>query len=239
MDENDPVEETGIAAWAPARERVYRHVLDGILRGRLAAGTFLEEESVSAAVGVSRTPVREAFHRLHAERLIELMPRRGALVRPVTLRELLEINESRLMIETHVARALCRARRPVPPEMAGLLDEMRQARPDDLFGHVRLNAAFHRALVGASGNEVMAGLYDSLSVRQQRVAMTAVCSAPGRLRVIQEEHAALLAALDAGDADTAAAILARHLRPVPEIVSRLPDGEDTRSGTEPWCPASG
>lgn len=98
--ENDPQAtfpvgaESGAAEkWEPARQRVYEYVRDGILDGRLAGGSFLEEEQVSLAVGVSRTPVREAFQQLHSERLIDLVPRRGAMVRAVTVQELVEVSD--------------------------------------------------------------------------------------------------------------------------------------------------
>ena len=55
--------------WAPAKDRVYDYVRKAILEGRLEGGTFLEEERVSLAVGVSRTPVREAFQQLQSEPL--------------------------------------------------------------------------------------------------------------------------------------------------------------------------
>ena len=62
----------------PTRERVYLYVREQILRGRFLGGCFIEEEEISSALGLSRTPVREAFHRLEAERFPDLLPRRGA-----------------------------------------------------------------------------------------------------------------------------------------------------------------
>ncbi len=215
--------------WAPARERVYDYVRDGILSGRLAGGTFLEEEHVSLAVGVSRTPVREAFQQLHSERLIDLLPRRGAMVRTVTVQELMEVYETRLMIETHAARRVCAMRRPPPPLMVDTLAEMRLQASESSLAHVRLNSIFHRALVAAAGNAVVTELYDSLNTRQERVAMTSVSIEPGRQRIILDEHIALMAALDAHDAEAAVAILCEHLRPIREIVAKLPESEDGTS----------
>jgi DNA-binding GntR family transcriptional regulator len=207
----------------PARRRVYEYVRDGILDGRLTDGSFLEEEHISLAVGVSRTPVREAFQQLHSERLIELLPRRGAMVRVVTVRELMEVYETRLVIETHAACKLCAGRLPPPPAMTDALAGMRQSQGTaPSLAHVRLNTVFHHALVAAAGNGVMTELYESLRLRQERVAMTSVGMDPGRRRVIFDEHVALVAALEAHDADAAAGILSQHLRPIREIVSRLP-----------------
>ena len=206
----------------PARERVYRFVRDGILSGGTPGGTFLEEGQISLAVGVSRTPVREALSRLEAERFVELIPRRGARVREVTLQELVQVYEARRVIEIHVARSLCTARAGAPAMMGRLLEDMYTLSPDELVRHVELDVAFHQAMVAASQNQVLLEIYDTLRARRQRVALTSISVEPKRLYPILEEHGALLRALDACDADAAAAILERHLQPVSEVLSRLP-----------------
>ena len=145
------------ARWAPAKERVYDYVRRAIIEGQLVGGTFLEEERVSLAVGVSRTPVREAFQQLQSDRLIDLLPRRGALVRAVTVQEFMEVYETRVMIETHALRKLCDQRQPPPAPMVQALEVM-QRQPGDLtVAHVQLNTAFHRALVAAADNSVNPG----------------------------------------------------------------------------------
>jgi DNA-binding GntR family transcriptional regulator len=206
----------------PARERVYRFVRDGILSGGTPGGTFLEEGQISLAVGVSRTPVREALSRLQAERFVELIPRRGARVREVTLQELVEVYEARRVIEIHVARSLCNARVGAPPMMARVLRDMRELSPNDLLRHVELDIAFHQAMMAASQNRVLLEIYDTLRARRQRVALTSISVEPTRLYPILEEHGALVRALDASDADAAAATLERHLQPVSAVLSRLP-----------------
>ena len=206
----------------PARDRVYDYVRERILSGQVAGGTFLEEEQVSQAVGLSRTPVREAFQRLHAERLIDLLPRRGALVRPVSVQEMVDVYEARLLLETHAARRVCRAGDGAPPEMVRLLDEMHRLPPQAHAPHVALDVGFHTALVTAARNEVLADMYGTLRARQQRVALTSITTEPARLSEILREHGDLVAALEAGNEAAAAETLSWHLRPVREVISRLP-----------------
>ena len=62
----------GDEASGPTRERVYMFVCEQILKGHFEGGSFIEEEHISSAINVSRTPVREAFHRLEAEKFIDL-----------------------------------------------------------------------------------------------------------------------------------------------------------------------
>ena len=87
-----------------AGQRAYAYIWNCILDGKLESNSFIEEKHISALIGVSRTPLREAFNRLQAGHLIELLPRCGARVRSVTLREMFEFYEVRRVIESHVAR---------------------------------------------------------------------------------------------------------------------------------------
>jgi DNA-binding GntR family transcriptional regulator len=209
----------------PARDRVYAWLRDGIIAGTLEGGRFLDEHWVSGETGVSRTPVREAFHRLEAERFISLLPRKGAQVRTVTARELAEVYQSRRLIEGHAIAEVCAARAGAPAGMTGLIDEMERAgTARDWFAVSGLDRAFHRAIVEAAGNTVLTELYDTLRSRQQRVAVRALEARPERLSVIDAEHRALVAALDRHDAAEALRVLNQHLRPVSEVVSALDRG---------------
>ncbi len=206
----------------PTRERVYLYVREQILRGRFAGGSFVEEEAISSALGVSRTPVREAFHRLEAERFIDLLPRRGALVRQVTAQELLDLYEARRMIEGHAIGRICREEIAVPAEMAAILAAIDRLPKDDYFERIELNRRFHFVMVAAVGNGVLSELYQSLGARQQRVAMTAISTDPSRTARISREHQELLTALTAWNEAEALAVLEQHLRPIMGVVSRLP-----------------
>ncbi|WP_410580835.1 GntR family transcriptional regulator [Amycolatopsis sp. lyj-108] len=207
----------------PARERVYTWLRDGIISGELEGGRFLDEMWVSGVVGVSRTPVREAFHRLAAERFISLLPRKGAQVRTVTARELEEVYQSRRLIEGHAIAALCANRAGAPAELPELIEAMASAGAErDWFAVSGFDRRFHRAIVNAAGNTVLAELYDTLRSRQQRVTVRALEARPERLTVINEEHRALVAALDDHDVKEASRLLEEHLRPVSEVMSVLP-----------------
>jgi DNA-binding GntR family transcriptional regulator len=221
------VSEKRAQAKAPqAWERVYEYVREQILSGRIQAGLFLEEEQVCAAVGVSRTPVREAFHRLERDRFLDLLPRRGALIRAVTVQELVHLYETRRMIEAHVMRRIAEERLCVPDALDALLAglAMPQTWPDVRF-QAEGDFTFHRTLVATLGNEVMLEVFDALQWRQQRVAMRAIGVNPQRMAIVHAQHTALLAALRAGDAAEAVAILTTHLQPAIEVTSRLQGDE--------------
>jgi len=216
------VEVSDASAAQPARDRVYQVVRDEIIRGTLPPGRFLDEAWVSELVGTSRTPVREAFHRLHSERFIDLLPRRGAQVRSVTARELEEVYSSRRLIEGHAARGLCLAGSGAPPQLQDLVNQMEEAgREQDWFTVARLDRAFHRCIVEAHGNSILTELYDALRSRQQRVAVRALQIRPQRVPEIDRQHRAIIDALAHNDVDRVAALLDEHLRPIPEITAAL------------------
>lgn len=205
----------------PARERVYEFVADAILRGLYAPGELLGEDAVCRAAGVSRTPVREAFHRLEAERFIEMLPRRGARVRPVTAREMLELYETRRLLEGFAIDRICSGERSLPEAVGALAARMRALGEGDVHAHVEQDRLFHRTLVAAAQNGILTEAYDGLRARQQHVALAALHADPSRLPLILDEHEALVAALAAGDGAGARGILAAHLAPVSHVVAKL------------------
>src|SRR5947199_10651554 len=86
-----------------ATTRVYQHLKQAILERIHAEGALLSEAEIAAAVGVSRTPVREALLRLESEGLVTLYPKRGVLVLPVSAREIEDVIDARRLVEVHAA----------------------------------------------------------------------------------------------------------------------------------------
>lgn len=223
--------------WEPDRvpattagERAYRWTREAILGGRFPEGSFLEEKLVCDEAGVSRTPVREAFHRLAAEKYIDLQPRRGAQVRSVTAGELFETYEMRQVLEIHGFRILCETKTDIPTGLSAHLDLMeepstlarcRAGDRDAIAEHAKMDFFFHYSFVKATGNTVLTDLFTSLQPRHQRIGVSAISLRPNRLAVIGPEHRALLAALTEHDFEAAERTLRNHLRPDESVVSRL------------------
>src|SRR3954468_18951905 len=93
-----------LSGTGPAAARVYAHVKERLLDGSFPGGALLSENELSQQLGLSRTPVRQAFVQLEAEGLLELYPKRGALVVPVAASEIEDVFEARLLVEEHCAR---------------------------------------------------------------------------------------------------------------------------------------
>ncbi|MEU6341358.1 MULTISPECIES: GntR family transcriptional regulator [unclassified Streptomyces] len=196
----------------PAAERVYTHVKRAVLDRSYEGGTLLSEGELAEAVGVSRTPVREALLRLEAEGLLKLYPKKGALVLPVSAQEIADVVETRLLVERHAVLKLEPVPAPLLSRLEELLDEQRgHAATGDLAAFAMADRSFHAEIVRAAGNRIMSHLYDQLRDRQLRMGVATMHADPGRIAKNITEHTEILDALRAGDAGAAAALVERHV----------------------------
>ncbi|PZX17170.1 DNA-binding GntR family transcriptional regulator [Palleronia aestuarii] len=204
-----------------ARERAYRGIRAGIIAGDFAPGEFIEEATACEATGVSRSPVREALNRLAAEGFVELHPRRGALVKPLSAEELRDLFEVRSIIERHAVSRICRESRPVPDDLLEICRRHEALDPTDLPACVEINRLFHRQVIAASGNQVLLQVFDSLRASLTRVAMLSLQLGVGKNDIIESEHRELVEALQAQDEAAALDVLDRHLQPMPKLMAAL------------------
>jgi len=210
---------------APAARRAYAEVKERLLDGRFAGGTLLSENEIAQRLQVSRTPVRQAFVQLEAEGLLELYPRRGALVVPISPSEAEDVFEARLLIEQHAAR---RAAAHGAGALASLGAALRDHIADQEAGQAEESGAafawsdraFHRAIVEAGGNRLLTRQYDALRDRHQRIAAVTVAQDPSRIERFIAEHREIAEAFGAGDAERAASLLGAHLAGAHELVRR-------------------
>jgi len=202
-----------------AAQQAYDYVKARLLDGRFAGGTLLSENEIAHRLELSRTPVRQAFVQLEAEGLLELYPRRGALVVPISPSEAEDVLEARMLIEQHAARRAADA----GPALAATLCE-RIAEQEDALGHgagfAWADRGFHRAIVEAAGNQILTRQYDALRDRHQRIAAAAVASEPARIERFIAEHREIVAALERGDGEAAAELLGTHLQGAHELARR-------------------
>ncbi|MFD7434912.1 GntR family transcriptional regulator [Streptomyces sp. NPDC059861] len=196
----------------PAADRVYTHVKQGVLDRRYEGGTLLTEGELADAVGVSRTPVREALLRLEAEGLIKLYPKKGALVLPVSAQEIADVVETRLLVEEHAARKAVPAPSGLIVRLEELLEQQReQAAAGDLAAAAVTDRSFHAEIVRSGGNEILSRLYDQLRDRQLRMGVAVMHSHPDRIAKTLAEHQHILDALRSGDPDAAVDVVHRHI----------------------------
>jgi DNA-binding GntR family transcriptional regulator len=195
-----------------AKDRAYAFTKQRLLDATYAGGDLLTEGEVADALGMSRTPVREAFLRLEGEGLLRLYPKRGALVVPVSAQEVEAVMETRALVERFaMEKAIVRQADIAGAMRAAIARQERHAGAGDLDGFVAADREFHTVVVAAAGNQIVLDLYDSLRDRQQRMGVTALRREPRRLGQILAEHRGLTDAIEAGDVGTTLDLLEAHL----------------------------
>ncbi|MEW2400968.1 GntR family transcriptional regulator [Streptomyces sp. NPDC046862] len=200
------------AAVTSGREKAYAYLKDIVLTDPGMQGTFLSEQELADRIGVSRTPVREALLQLAAEDLVELVPKRGARVSPLTGREIRELMELRGIVERYAAQQLVSGGAAPVAGLRSLLDRQRELTgADQAREFIAVDHRFHSALVSAVGNALLDRHYDGLRSRQVRTGVVALFNQQGRQEAVLEEHEAILDALEAGDARAACAAIDHHL----------------------------
>ncbi len=193
-------------------DHVYLSLRTAILHGELPPGAELLQEQLATQFGISRTPLREALHRLALEGFVEARTHRSAVVAAVSPADTKAAYEARIVVETAAAR-LAAARREAAA-IAALEEAVAKlaAAGDDFDLQLEANRRFHVALVEAAGNphlsRFIAELWDGRIVpliyaRQARM--------PERAEVDALEHGEIARLIAAGDADGAARAVERHL----------------------------
>ncbi len=212
-----------------AADRVYAFVKEGITSRRFPSQELLSEGQIAEAVGVSRTPVREGLLRLEVEGLIKLLPKRGALVVPVTPSEMADVMETRRLVETFAVRKVIST--GANPQLLVLLgahlSEMRAAMTrHDAAAYVDSDRAFHAEIVHAAGNQILESLYSSLRDRQLRMGVvnlldpTSSAGDISRMRATLAEHKAILDAITKGSLRAAEAAVTTHLDAAERLLAR-------------------
>ena len=193
-------------------ERVADALRTMLFGGDLSPGEPLREVSLAAGFGVARSTVREALQVLAGEGLVTRYPNRGVVVTELTPRDIADIFEARLVLESAGVRAGA-AGADLAPVAAALTTYSRAARADDAGSSVEATHAhleFHASLVALLGNARLVATADTLTA-DLRLALASVERARRNARTQVADHRRLLTLMRAGDADAAVAELEAHL----------------------------
>ena len=199
-----------------------------ILKLYFLPGQYLNEGALCELLGVGRTPVHMALQRLQHEGLVEVMPRKGIIVQPGSIPEILKILESRMTIEADLARNA--ANRATPKEAEELRKLARVKVTGDtqsqLDNFVEADRAFHSRFADLAGNQVMSDIARKLHDRSIRYWYLHLWQTfDGRSS--GNEHTAIADAIARGDGEAAASAVRAHIE---SLRTRLMRAQDINSG---------
>ena len=193
-------------------ERIRRSLADEIASGALRPGTALDEQQVAQRFGTSRTPAREALRQLAMDELVEVRPRRGAVVAELSVGRLIDMFEMSAEMEALCVRLASYRMHPLERVQLARLHESSAALVEagDVEAYAAFNLAFHEAIYSATHNAYIAE--QALALRNRMAGFRrAQMFEPERFRRSFEEHRDIVDAVMRGDGEEAARRMRAHL----------------------------
>lgn len=211
---------------APLSEQAYAGVKDRILSLELRPGQFVNELALCQMLEMGRMPVHQAVHRLQAEGLLEIIPRKGIIIGAGSLNEMLALLEARAAVEPNIAALAAERASPVQVKDIGKLLKQSAKLADQRFRRefMAIDRAFHQAVAEAAGNPILTDAQRPLHERSARIWSLIVMRQPDGLRLTQDEHEAVFDAIRRGDKDAARRAMQAHLA---SLKRRIMHGADS------------
>ena len=198
--------------YKPLRELVFESLREAIISGKLAAGERLMEIQMAEEMGVSRTPVREAIRKLELEGLVVMIPRKGAYIAGLSLKDIADVFEIRSALEGLAAELA--AERITDNELEDLERHLvkisEESETGDLDKVVATDTDFHSLIYKASRNQRLSQIINNLREQIQRFRTTSL-SYPGRMKAAVEEHRKIVEALSMRDGELARRLAFEHI----------------------------
>lgn len=203
------------------RDLAYEAIKDCIITCEFKPGECINEASVSALLGLGRTPVHQALDRLMIEEMVEVIPRKGVIVKPVILQDVLQMVDVRLINETQCARlAAERADDSDIDGMAQVLKRTGRAIDDrDIHTMMSLDREFHLLLARATKNFELAEVLRKLNERSLRFWFISFTT-PDHHHSFQQQHEAIFEAVRSHDGDEAERAMRAHIEAFRKSVAR-------------------
>jgi DNA-binding GntR family transcriptional regulator len=195
----------------PRFESLLDALREAILTGRYAPGTRLIQDDLAEEFGISRIPLREALRRLEGEGLVVITPNRGAIVRPLGPKDVVDLFDLRLALESLAMRRAAERYADLRESTKRRAAEARRAIASrSLTALFRLDRDFHADVAAASGNEHLVAALGAHWSQIMRV-MHAYFQAGNYPKDVWADHEAIVDAVAHGDGELAVARLTTHL----------------------------
>ncbi len=192
------------------RESIADALRDSIMQGQLKPGVKISEPALASQFGISRTPVREAFRQLDSEGFLQVLPRRGARVAPLSEKDVREFYEIKAELESYAARlATSRLTEKEIDRMEFLNNQMETFHREKDYKKVfNLHNEFHEVFIRAGGNEQLHHLLQMLASKFQRFRILLTIAGKSEGSIAQ--HREIIEAFRSKNPDKAARLVAEN-----------------------------
>ncbi|HEV2573171.1 GntR family transcriptional regulator [Methylocella sp. CPCC 101449] len=207
-------------------QQAYESIKERIINLHFLPGQYLNEAAICAQLKLGRTPVHQALQRLQMEGLVDVLPRKGIIVQPDSLAEIMKILDSRVTVEPELARSA--ARRVAAGEITA--DQLKRVMeiatatadedPPDIAAFTANDRWFHREVAQMSGNAIMSDFARLLHERSTRfwyLNLWQTIDVP----LTNRQHAEIAAAVIAGDGELAAQRMLDHIAALRSRLEKL------------------
>lgn len=194
----------------PLNEQAYDHLQKLITDGQLSYHEIYSETKLAKELGISRTPFRDAIHRLAQEGYIDIIPSKGFRLHQITERDVIETFQIRTALETYCTMQIARDvkeknnanLRPFFKELDWLMENMKEVMENDqgIDEFCEYDFRFHRKIIDYLENEQFSSVFASFLYRMKRLAKLSL-QHEGRMAQTVEEHQAILDAMKDGDTE--------------------------------------
>ncbi len=205
--------------YLPLRDVVFKTLRQEILTGKLKPGERLMEIQLANRLGVSRTPIREAIRKLELDGLVIMIPRRGAEVAQITLKDLKDVMEVRCALDVLAIELACeRMERDERSKLYQACENFREAvKTKDTRKLAEADVAFHDAIVLSTGNTRLIQLVSNLSEQMYRYRFEYLKDATSH-EMLQQEHMEMYQSILKKDKAAAASVVRKHINNQEEAI---------------------
>jgi len=214
-------------------ETLIEYIREQIITGELAPGQKLNEIQLAAKFNISRPPLREAFRTLEKELLLVSVPRKGSFVSEISVENLRDVYEARLMIEENALERLKTQKITFIPEVVSIFSRISELGPiewerlnkEERVKHLKILADFHTKLIEASGNKLFIHFYRTITYLISRYQYKFPYG-PETFAMSQDSHHQIIKEIQAGEFEKAKMTLKAHNQTFVEILEKKMLEED-------------
>lgn len=207
----------------PLNEQAYQHLQELIMQGLFTYNRIYSETKLSKELGISRTPFRDAVHRLAQEGYIDIIPSKGFMLHQLTHQDIDETFQVRSALECYCTLAISKAHRSRPAkrlfkELHILTDHLREILESggSIEEFCEYDFQFHTKIIEYSANRQFSSIFATFKYRMRKLAELSLAH-EGRMLDTCNEHLAIVEAMEKGDVEHIYEITLTHMDTAWEI----------------------